>query len=398
MKKEALAILEALKKWRYYFLGSKLIIKTDQQSLRFITDQKLSDGIQHKLMMKLLEFDFTIQYKKGITNKDALSRKFQKIFSMSHAIPIWAQELADSYQSDPHFKPILEKLLLHPPGADSDYTLSAGILRNKGVIAVGNNTSLSDKLLTTLHSSPVGGHSGMRATYLRVKQMFFWPGLKSDVEKFVAQCPICQRSKHENCPSPGLLDPLPIPDMAWTHISMDFVEGLPKSQGMEVIFVVVDKFTKYAHFIPMSHPYTVKTVAKAFIDNIIKLHGPPLVIISDRDGIFTSSLWRNIFTALDIQLLYSSSYHPQTDGQTERVNQCVENYLRRMTSSAPQKWASWQPLAKYWYNTTYHTALKISPFQAMYGFPPPILSDMAVPGPSDIDARKFLEERQKMTD
>lgn len=399
-EKEALAILEALKKWRHYFLGSTLIIKTDQQSLKFITDQKITEGIQHKLMMKLLEFDFTVQYKKGITNKvaDALSRKFQKIFSMSQAVPIWAQDIAESYLKDDLLKPILEKLLLQPQAPDSDYTFHSGILRHKGIIVVGNNNELRTKLLQALHCSPIGGHSGMRATYLRIKQIFHWPGLKQDTEKFVAQCPTCQRSKHQNCPSPGLLDPLPIPDMAWTHITMDFIEGLPKSQGMDVIFVVVDKLTKYAHFIPLSHPYTVQSVAKAFIDNIIKLHGPPLVIISDRDRIFTSALWRNIFTAMDIKLRYSTSYHPQTDGQTERVNQCLETYLRCMTSAAPKKWVNWLPLAEYWYNSTYHTALKISPFQAMYGFPPPILSELAVPGPPELDAVEFLEARHHMTD
>lgn len=399
-EKEALAIVEALKRWRHYFLGSKLVIKTDQQSLKFITEQKISEGIQHKLLMKLLEFDFTIQYKKGITNKvaDALSRKFQQIFSMSQAVPLWAQEIADTYSSDPVYRPIWEKLLLHNPTEYGDYKLTSGLIRFKGAIVVGNSQELRSRLLTALHASPVGGHSGMRATYHRIKTIFYWPGLKQDTEKFISECPICQRSKHEQCPYPGLLEPLPTPDMAWVHISMDFIEGLPCSQGKEVILVVVDKFTKYAHFLSLEHPYSVHTVAHAFIDNIIRLHGPPRLIISDRDRIFTSNLWKNIFAALKVELRYSTSYHPQTDGQTERVNQCVENYLRCMTASAPTKWLSWLPLAEYWYNTTYHTALKITPFQAMYGFPPPLISDIAVPGPSDLDAQEFLEAKQQMND
>lgn len=154
----------------------------------------------------------------------------------------------------------------------------------------------------------------MRATYHRVKNIFYWPGLKTDVENFVAACPICQRAKHENCLLPGLLEPLPVADMAWQHISMDFIEGLPSSQGKNVIMVVVDRFTKYAHFIPMSHPYSVLTVAQAFVDNIIRLHGPPTLIISDRDRIFTSKLWKDIFSALKVELRYSTAYHPQTDG------------------------------------------------------------------------------------
>ena len=121
--------------------------------------------------------------------------------------------------------------------------------------------------------------------------------------------------------------------MAWQHI--DFVEGLPKSNGKDVIMVVVDRFTKYSHFIPLSHPYSVLSMAQAFVDNIIKLHGPPKLIISDSDRIFTSKLRKDIFAALKVELRYSTTYHPQTDGQTERVNQCLETYLRCMTTDQP---------------------------------------------------------------
>jgi hypothetical protein len=261
-EKEALAILEALKRWRHYFLGSKLVIKTDQQALKFITDQRVAEGIQHKLMLKLLEFDFTIEYKRGKENRvaDALSRQFCQLLAVSVATPTWVKEVTTSYISDDHVRPLLEQFLITPPATDSPYTLHAGVLRFQGRIVVGNNTTLRKNLFTALHASAIGGHSGTRATYHRLKKLFYWPGMKKDVETWVAQCPVCQRSKHEHCHYPGLLDPLPVPDMAWTHISMDFVEGLPKSHGKDVIMVVVDRFTKYAHFIPLSHPYTVDSV------------------------------------------------------------------------------------------------------------------------------------------
>jgi transposase InsO family protein len=151
---------------------------------------------------------------------------------------------------------------------------------------------------------------------------------------------------------------------------MDFIEGLPKSQGKEVILVVVDRLTKSAHFIPLSHPYTVHSMSQAFIDNVFKLHGPPISIITDRDRIFTSNMWQQVFKSLNVKLKLSTAYHPQTDGQTERVNQCLEAYLCCMVFQEPKKWAAWLSLAEWWYNTTYHTALKVSPFQALYGFPP----------------------------
>lgn len=397
-EKEALAILEALKRWRHYLIGKELIIKTDQQSLKFITDQKITEGVQHKLMMKLLEFNFKIQYKKGVQNKvaDALSRLLPSCMAISTATPVWAQELVESYPKDPVTKQLLEQLLLQPNHTMPDYSLTAGIIRYKGRIMVGDFSALRSRLITALHSSPVGGHSGTRTTYHRVKSIFYWPGLKAAVESFIAACPICQRAKHENCLQPGLLEPLPMADMAWQHISMDFIEGLPNSQGKEVILVVVDRFTRYAHFIPLAHPYTVLSVAQAFVDNIIRLHGPPKLIISDRDRIFTSKLWKDIFAALNSELRYSTAYHPQTDGQTERVNQCVETYLRCMTTDQPKKWYSWLSLAEFWYNTTYHTALKMSPFQALYGFPPPLISELAIPGPEEAEAHTFLAEKQHM--
>jgi hypothetical protein len=177
---------------------------------------------------------------------------------------------------------------------------------------------------------------------------------------------------------------------------MDFIEGLPKSQGKEVILVIVDRLTKSAHFITLAHPYTAQSVAQAFVDNVIKLHGPPISIVTDRDRIFTSDLWQQVFKSLDIKLKLSTAYHPQTDGQSERVNQCLEPYLCCMVFQYPKKWAAWIPLAEWWYNTTYHTALKVSPFQALYGYPPPLINEVAIPGPLDAEARDFLQDKQEI--
>lgn len=134
--------------------------------------------------------------------------------------------------------------------------------------------------------------------------------------------------------------------------------------------MVIDKLTKYAHFICLSHPYTALSVAQAFINNIYKLHGLPSIIISDRDRVFTSALWQDLFKLTNTTLNMSSAYHPQTDGQTERLNQCLETYLRCMVHSCPAKWAQWIPLAEFWYNTTFHSAHGRTPFEALYGHPP----------------------------
>lgn len=151
---------------------------------------------------------------------------------------------------------------------------------------------------------------------------------------------------------------------------MDFVEGLPSLGSANAILVVVDKFSKFAHFIPLRHLFTAESVAKLFLDNVYRLHGMPLCIISNRDRIFTSKFWQTLFWLAGVQLHMSSTYHPQTDGQTERVNQCLETYLRCFVHACPQCWFAWLTAAEFWYNSSHHSALGCSPFEVLYGCPP----------------------------
>jgi hypothetical protein len=166
----------------------------------------------------------------------------------------------------------------------------------------------------------LGGHSGNQGTYSRIKKHFFWTGLKQDTENFVKQCQVCQQAKPEHNHPTGLLQLLPVPQGAWQDITMDFIEGLPKSESYDTILVVVDRFSKYAHFIPLHQPFTAQTVAQAVFDNVVKLHGLPKTIVSDRDKIFTGHFWTALLKLMRITLNLSTAYHPQTDGQSERVN------------------------------------------------------------------------------
>ena len=226
--------------------------------------------------------------------------------------------------------------------------------------------------------------------------MFYWPHFKKFIATAIQECPVCQISKNEKVQYPGLLSPLDIPKKKWYDISLDFVEGLPKSKGKNVILVVVDRLTKYAHFIPLAHPYTVITVANLLMDNIIKLHGPPSSIVSDKDRIFTSTLWKEIFSSLDTTLNYSSAHHPESDGQTERVNQCLEQYLRCMAFQEPKKWAEWLPTAELWYNTSYHTSIKMSPFEALYEYPPPLINNINIPVEASPEAHIIIATKDHM--
>jgi hypothetical protein len=201
---------------------------------------------------------------------------------------------------------------------------------------VGSNSALQIKLINAFHASAFGCHSGGQATYQRLKQLFSWKGLKQDVENVVKQCPICQKAKHSQQHPSGLLQPLPIPKGAWQGVSMDFIEGLPTSENCSVIVVIVDRLTKYTHFIATKHPYTAQGIAQLFLDNVVKLHGLPKMIVTDRDPIFLSKFWKELFKTYEVHLALSTAYHPQTDGQTERGNQCLEMYLRCAIHDSPK--------------------------------------------------------------
>ena len=178
---------------------------------------------------------------------------------------------------------------------------------------------------------------------------------------------------------------------------MDFVEGLPHSVRFNCVLVVVDKLSRYSHFIGLQHPFTVSTVTAAFMDNIHKLHGMPESIVTDRDWIFTSRFWKEMAALTGTKLRMSSSHHPQTDGQSERVNQCLEAYLRCFTHACPLKWAQWLSLAEYWYNTSPHSALQgKSPFEVLYDQSPRTFGLSADDTCSIPDLETWLRDRDLM--
>jgi len=386
----------AVEKWRQYLQRQEFVIITDHKSLSFLNEQNLHSDMQRKAMTRLMGLQFKVVYRRGKENlaADALSRlgHLMAIQSVSSVQPVWVQEVLNSYATDAQAKALLSRLAISSPDAQG-YSLQTGLIRFKDKIWIGSNSALQTKLIAALHSSAVGGHSGQLATYHRVKKLFSWKGLKKDVEEFVKQCLVCQQAKHLNTHSPGLLQPLPIPQGVWRDISLDFIEGLPKSDGHEVILVVVDKFTKYAHFFALKHPYSAITVAKVMYDGVIKLHGMPQTMVSDRDKVFTSQVWTELFKLVEVQLRFSTAYHPQTDGQTERVNQCLEMYLRCAVSDNPKQWGSWLAQAEFWYNTNFHSALGCSPFKALYGYEPTLGIPCPVPPDATPQVSEFMSSR-----
>jgi hypothetical protein len=282
-------------------------------------------------MRKLAGLQFRFAYKKGSENKVAVAlsrvRFHFQLNVVSTIVPVWVQLVLNSYQTNTSASALLQDLAI-TQSCDLGNILVDGVIKYQNRIWVGSNSALQTKLIASFHSSTLGGHSGIQPTYQRLKKMFHWQEMRQDVESFVKHCQVCQQAKQELCKYPGLLHPLPIPVQSWTDISMDFIEGLPNSNGYTIILVIVDRFTKYSHFYPIKHPFTASTIAQVFMDNIVKLHGTPKSIVSDRDEVFTSSFWSELFKLLKTDLKLSFAYHPQSDGQTERVNQYLEMFLR----------------------------------------------------------------------
>jgi len=298
-----------------------------------------------------------------------------------------------SYNSDVFAQRLLQRLAIDPQ-AEPDYNLNAGILRYKSRVWIGADAILQRQIISAFHDSPVGGHSGFPVTYRRLVSLFKWKGMKSAVKEYVRTCHTCQRAKPERVLSPGLLQPLPIPSEPWEMATMDFIDGLPPSRQYNCILVVVDKLTKYAHFIPLRHPYTASKVAELFVDNIYKLHSMPQSLVSDRDPVFTSQFWQAVFKSTGTHLRMSTAHHPETDGQTERVNQSIECFLRCFISAHPQHWSKWLSLCEFWYNTNWHSALGKSPFEVLYGRQPRYFGISASDKIAPLDVQDWLAERQ----
>lgn len=205
-----------------------------------------------------------------------------------------------------------------------------------------------------------------------------------------------QRNKGENIAYLGLLQPLSIPSCAWEHLAMDFISGLPKSYGRDSILVVIDRYTKFGYFFTLTHPYSANQIAQLFLDNVCKFHGMPSLIVSDCDPIFISTFWKELFKGLHVQLKPSTTYHPQTEGQSERLNRYLETYLRRMTVHKPSDWRKWIALAEFWYNSNYHSTIGMTPFKALYGYNPhqPTFELIAQTKLESVDV--ILRERQLM--
>lgn len=372
-----MALVLSIQHWRHYLLGRQFVVYTDHKSLKHFLQQRVSSPDQQCWLAKLLGYQFEVKYKPGLENKaaDALSRCYGDVeMNVMISSPKWVEgkQLLQEVSKDVNIQKMITELSNNPDARPGFY-VQQGVLFHKGRLVIASDSPFIPLLLKEFHSTPMGGHSGFLRTYRRLADNIYWVGMQKTVRNFVRSCDVCQRQKYSATTPGGLLPPLPIPNAVWEDLSIDFITGLPKSKGFEAVLVVVDRLSKYSHFILLKHPYNAKTIAELFVKEIIRLQGIPSSIISDRDPIFMSHFWMELFKLQGTNLKMSSAYHLETDGQTEVINSCLESYLRCFASEQPKSWSHWISWAKFWYNTTFHVSIGKSPFEVVYGRSPPTL-------------------------
>ncbi|WVZ14092.1 hypothetical protein V8G54_011658 [Vigna mungo] len=376
--RELHAITSAVKQWQQYLLGHFFIIQTDQRSLKELLTQVIQTPEQQHYLVKLLGYDYEIQYKPGRLNvvADALSRSDCPLQGELHMLStpqfVFLNELKESQLLDFEFILMRDKVLSNP----SFYPLfrwNGDLLLYRGKIWINNQSKFIPLLLREFHETPIGGHAGVSKTLKRIIANFFWGSMAKDTKAFVSQCVTCQQTKYSTTRPEGLLHPLPIPSGVWEDISLDFVTGLPPSNGYTVLLVVVDRFSKAVHLGALNSGFIAYKVAELFVSMVCKHHGLPKSIVSDRDPVFISRFWSDLFKFSGTLLRMSSSYHPQTDGETEVMNRTIEQYLRAFVHQKPSLWFKYLPWAEYHYNTSWYFGSRVTPFEVVYGKPPPSL-------------------------
>ena len=373
-ERELLAVIHALRTWRHYLLGRKFTIVSDHHSLKFLQTQPQLSRRQARWLELLAEFDYEIVHRPGKSNvvADALSRlnniAVQNLGTVKQGVKRedLFKGLEQAYKKDKETKRLLEN-----QDAEKDFC----IVQNKIFYTGKGRMQLylpqgeyRDFIMNECHDSRYAGHLGMKKTEELVQRDFYWPTLHQDVTSYVQTCEECQRNKASNLRSAGLLQPLEVPSQRWERISMDFITHLPRTRsGFDSLLVMVDYLTKMMVLRPTHSTATAVDTARIVMDAVVRVHGVPRVIVSDRDTRFTSSFWKEICKSMGTSLAMSSGYHPQTDGQTERANRSIEEMLRAYVGRRQTDWDERLGMVEYAYNNSVHSSSGYTPFYLCYG-------------------------------
>ena len=366
--KELYALVRTLETWQHYLWPKEFVIHSDHESLKHIRSQGKLNRRHAKWVEFIESFPYVIKHKKGKENviADALSRRYTLLTQLDYKI-FGLETIKEQYVHDDDFKDVL--LQCKDGKAWNKFVVNDGFVFRANKLCI-PASSVRLLLLQEAHGGGLMGHFGAKKTEDILADHFFWPKMRRDVERFVSRCTTCQKAK-SRLNAHGLYMPLPVPNAPWEDISMDFVLGLPRTRkGRDSVFVVVDRFSKMAHFIPCHKTDDATHIADLFFREVVRLHGVPNTIVSDRDVKFLSHFWRTLWAKLGTKLLFSTTCHPQTDGQTEVVNRTLSTMLRAVLKKNIKMWEDCLPHIEFAYNRSMHSTTKMCPFEIVYGLLP----------------------------
>ncbi|KAL4011458.1 hypothetical protein IC575_028517 [Cucumis melo] len=371
---ELAAVVFALKIWRHYLYGEKIQIFTDHKSLKYFFTQKELNMRQRRWLELVKDYDCEILYHPGKANvvADALSRKVSHSAALIirqaplHRDLEWA-EIVVSVGAVTMQLAQLTKRGLAEEGQAVEFSISydGGLLFERR-LCVPSDSAVKTELLSEAHSSPFSMHPGSTKMYQDLKRVYWWRNMKREVVEFVSKCLVCQQVKAPRQKPAGLLQPLSISEWKWENVSMDFITGLPRTlRGFTVIWVVVDRLTKSTHFVPGKSIYTASKWAQLYMYEIVRLHGVPVSIVSDRDARFTSKFWKGLQTAMGTRLDFCTAFHPLI--AVRASNQVLEDMLRAWALEFPGSWDSHLHLMEFAYNNSFQATIGMAQFEALYG-------------------------------
>jgi hypothetical protein len=427
-EREMLAAIHCLRVWRCYLQGADFQLHTDHKPLLLLESQPMLSARQARWVEYITQFNFTWHYVKGEANPaDCLTRvpdnlpaavlsavtRSQGKKSAVGGEVAWPAAVPDLPQLPAEVIPEPQGEHINTPDtAFLDQVRAAGqgdawfqhasntrqLCETDGLwyrgdqLVIPHDAELRRQLIAEHHVPVYSGHCGYTKTAQSLLRHYWWPRLKADVEAFVKSCDSCQRNKSRTQKPAGLLQPLHIPERKWGSVGMDWITGLPcTAAGHDAIMVVIDRLSKLIHLIPTVTNATAPDVANLFINHVVKLHGFPSEIVSDRDVKFTSVFWKTLCEKWGIKQAMSSAHHPQTDGQTERVNRMLEEYLRHYISPMQDDWDEYLPMAEFAFNDSYQVSIGMTPFYMTYGCHPPVPTRLGVASKDNPEGQTYVD-------
>jgi transposase InsO family protein len=429
-EQELLAVVHALQTWRCYLEGVKFTVVTDHNPNTYLPTMRHLSPRQARWSEYLQRFHFVWEYRPGRTNcADPLSRRPSAVLcsirdalrsasrsptgggERSSPLPTDEPRIVSSSEAEDFIwlwtegsSELLTKIKRACEVLTSDELGALGGLEQVDGVFWHNNRDgtkavyvpdlpgLRQEVMASCHDGAYAGHFGQRKTARLVQRGFYWPGLFADVNRYVNSCDSCQRNKPLSGKPQGLLTPLPVAEVPWEHVSMDFVMALPKTHdGHDAVLVIVDRFSKMVKLVPTTNTVTAGQAARLFLDNVFRAFGMPKTIVSDRDPRFTGKFFAALCTLLGIKQCFSSAYHPETDGQTERTNRVMQDVVRHYVAPDGSDWDTHLSMAEFAINNAFHESIQSTPFFLNYGRHP------RVPGhpefPSKVPSAQGVERR-----